>query len=167
MRASVSASFQTAFAAFLGLGSCSWDMRSNWWWAQTMIPIMIGMICLRCSWRLKVWGTCWWNEVMIARGQEGLNSASACIKPIHLKLAIGNQSLLNFGYRTSSKLFVCCRSIQGRDDMGDAMWFISHHEEGGGVTGIVFSVVVNKLSEWEVLRPFHRIGSAVDAKIGF
>jgi hypothetical protein len=79
---------------------------------------------------------------------------------------------------TCDGFFSCLLEISdsifcGRDggigkNMRDTSRFISHHEEEwGGVTGIMFSVVVNEFCHRKVLDPIERCRAAIDAEVGF
>ena len=55
------------------------------------------------------------------------------------------------------------RKVSWFKGMGNPMWFISYHEEeGGGIAGAVFLVVVDEFSHRKVLHPLIGHGSAVN-----
>jgi hypothetical protein len=52
--------------------------------------------------------------------------------------------------------------------MRDASGFIFHHEEEwGGVTRIMFSMIMDKFCHGKVFDPIKRCRAAVDAEVGF
>jgi hypothetical protein len=62
----------------------------------------------------------------------------------------------------------CCRDGRGWECIRDGSRLISHHEEeGGGISGVMFLVVMNEFHHRKMLDPFRRIGSAIDSEIGF
>jgi hypothetical protein len=62
----------------------------------------------------------------------------------------------------------CGRDGGIRKNMRDASRFISHHEEEwGGITGVVFSMIVKKSCHRKVLNPIKRCKAAINAEIGF
>jgi hypothetical protein len=62
----------------------------------------------------------------------------------------------------------CGRDSGFRENVRNASGFISHHEEEwGGVTGIMFLVIVNEFCHGEVLDLIKRCRAAIDAEVGF
>jgi hypothetical protein len=71
-------------------------------------------------------------------------------------------------FSEGGEVFFYGRDICWGECKGDSSGFISHHEEEwGGVTSTVLVGVVDEFSKGEVLGPFSRGRTAIDAEVGF